>query len=528
MSRISVLSVSLASKCRILFGLAVLLIIASALFVPWLRTNDLVHDKNLYVARQIARLALAKCELTAGNWELKQKALTNWWPAGAVSYGVRSPVPRLIAIDDPIDPKPPARADEYLAESIVALAADRGLNEAQPLIENVDGNLLYHVVLPVRSVGGKYPQGTLLGVVATEYPAAGARVELLINLGLILMAGALAGTLAVLVFYLITQKLILSPVRQLRRVAESVSEGEHSIRSQIATGDEFEELARAFNAMLAHLQSSENELRTMNRSLDTRLGEVAERNVALFEANKVKSQFLANVSHELRTPLTSIIGFAELLREAASTEGGRTLRYAENIMSSGRLLLGIINDLLDLAKIEAGKLELHLAPVELGELAGNLIDFMRPLADKKNLQLIAEVAPDLPQIVSDAGRIQQILYNLLSNAVKFTPEGGRVELRIQREDGDHINVSVHDTGIGIPEKDLPLVFEKFWQLDDSMTREHSGTGLGLAISQELAGILGGSIEVASEVGKGSVFTVSLPLQPPSAAETAILHAVRLN
>lgn len=526
--RISLFSVSLASKCRILFGLAVLMIISSALFVPWLRMRDLVHDKNLFVARQIAKLALAKSELSAGNWETKQKALSNWWPSGAVSYGIRSPVPRLIAVSDPSDPKPPPGLDPYLSDAIVGLAADRGLSETQPLIEDVDGTLLYHVVLPVRSVGGKYAQGTLLGIVAAEYPASGARVELLINLGLILMAGALAGILAVLVFYLITQKLILSPVRQLRRVAESVSEGEHSIRSQIATGDEFEELARAFNAMLAHLQASENELRTMNRSLDTRLGEVAERNVALFEANKVKSQFLANVSHELRTPLTSIIGFAELLREAASAEGGRTLRYAENIMSSGRLLLGIINDLLDLAKIEAGKLELHLASVDLAELARNLIDFMQPLADKKNLELSTDVSPNLPTIHSDAGRIQQILYNLLSNAVKFTPEKGRVELRIQQLSPQMIGISVHDTGIGIPDSDIPRVFEKFWQLDDSMTREHSGTGLGLAISRELAGILGGTIDVTSKVGKGSVFTVTMPVNCPTETETRVLHAIPLN
>ncbi len=299
------------------------------------------------------------------------------------------------------------------------------------------------------------------------------------------------------------------------------------MRSTVATGDEYEELARAFNAMLSHLQTSENELRSTNKSLDTRLGELAERNVALYEANKIKSQFLANVSHELRTPLTSIIGFAELLRESASAEGGRMLRYSENIMSSGRMLLGIINDLLDLTKIDAGRLELHLATVDMKEMAANLIDFMRPLAEKKSLQLVPIVAEDTPKIVSDAGRIQQILYNLLSNAVKFTPEGGLVELRLSGVEGG-ISIIVRDTGVGIAAEKLELIFEKFRQLDESMTREHTGTGLGLAISKELVSLLGGTISVTSEAGKGSEFTVFLPLETKMPETGLDLHDIKLT
>lgn len=528
MARISWLSISLASKCRMLFGSAVLLIIASAIFVPWLRMRDLVHETNIQLARRAGRLAIARSGLTeGGNWELKQRALTAWWPEGAELHGLISPVPRLIPLADPSDPKPPPWADTELAQAILELARNPGLQDAPPAITTTDGNVVYRAVLPVRSIGGRYPQGTLIGVVAVDYPAPNARLNLLVNLGLSLMAGGLAGMLAVLVFYLITQKLILSPVRELTRVANSVSQGEHSVRSQIATGDEFEELARAFNAMLAHLQASETELQTINRSLDTRLGDLAERNVALFESNKVKSQFLANVSHELRTPLTSIIGFAELLREAASTEGGRLHRYSENIMSSGRLLLGIINDLLDLAKIEAGKLELHLGTVNLAEMCRNLIDFMQPLADKKNLTLNAEIDPDCPTIQSDAGRIQQILYNLISNAVKFTPDGKAVTLELRREGDDRVRVTVRDTGIGIPEADLSRVFEKFQQLDDSMTREHSGTGLGLAISKELVTMLHGTIHVSSELGKGSTFWIVLPIESHFDSITQPLGDVRL-
>ncbi len=490
--------------------------------------RDLVHETNVSLARQIGRLALARSDLGAGNWLRKQQALDAWWPAGAEQHALRSPVPRLIPLSDPSNPKPPPSVDDYIRLATLELLADPTLQEAAPTVSRIDGDVVYRIVLPVRSTGGKYHQGTLLGVVAVEYAAPTARLNLWVNLGLTLMAGALAGILAVLVFYLITHKLILSPVRELTQVAESVSEGEHAVRSQIATGDEFEELARAFNAMLAHLQSSENELRTINRSLDTRLGELAERNVALFEANKIKSQFLANVSHELRTPLTSIIGFAELLREAASSEGGRMLRYSENIMSSGRMLLGIINDLLDLAKIEAGKLDLHVGPINIVDMCKNLIDFMRPLADKKSLQLGAEIDDDVPLITSDAGRIQQILYNLLSNAVKFTPDGGLVSLRLRRFDNHRIEVAVKDTGIGIPEAELIGVFEKFRQLDDTMTREHSGTGLGLAISKELVTMLGGTIDVTSELGKGSTFSVLLPIAKRFASESTLIPEVQLN
>jgi two-component system sensor histidine kinase BarA len=527
MANVSVLSISLAAKCRLLFGLAVLLIIGATLFVPWVRMSDLVHAQNSLLARQIGRLAVSVIDIGGQNWDLKQQTLENWWPAGAPRYGLEGPVPRLIPIADPANPKPPPHADDYLRQAIEELARDPSLNESEPIHQNRQSQLVYRIVMAVRSRGGPYSPGTLLGVVAVDYPAPEASVALLINFVLSLMAGGLAGILAVLVFYLITQKLILSPVRELTRVSESVSQGQHGVRSEIATGDEFEELARAFNAMLTHLQTSENELRTINKSLDARLAEVAERNVALFEANKIKSQFLAIVSHELRTPLTSIIGFAELLREAASVQGGRALRYAENIMSSGRMLLGLINDLLDLAKIEAGKLELHLANVDLSELVRNLSDFIRPLADKKSLQLVTEIDPDIPPIVSDAGRIQQVLYNLLSNAVKFTPEGGLVEVRLTRATETTIAVSVRDTGIGIPPDQIGSVFEKFRQLDDSMTREHSGTGLGLAISRELVTLLGGAITVTSEINKGSIFSVTLPIDAALSAETTAMHNVNL-
>ncbi|MBX3394739.1 MAG: HAMP domain-containing histidine kinase [Phycisphaerae bacterium] len=527
MARISFFKVSLAAKCRILFGLAVLLIVSAALFVPWLRMRDLVHLMNGQLIRQTGRLAIARSELGADNWELKQRALETWWPSNAAKYGYTGPAPRLIRLSDPNQPVAPPDADSFTREAIDEFIRNPSASELPPKWDSSSGAFVYRMAFAVRSAGGKYPAGALLGIVAVEYVAPRARVDFLINFGLSLMAGALAGILAVLVFYLITQKLILSPVRELTEVAESVSQGDHSIRSSIATGDEYEELSRAFNAMLSHLEASENELKRINKSLDTKLAELAERNVALFEADKLKSQFLSIVSHELRTPLASIIGFAELLREASSAEGGRALRYSENIMSSGRMLLGLINDLLDLAKIEAGKLELHLGGVNMEEMIRNLLDFMRPLADKKSLQLSMIAAEGVPTITSDSGRIQQILYNLLSNAVKFTPDGGLIEVSLSALSGDHVSVKVRDTGIGIPPGELDNVFEKFKQIDGSMTREHSGTGLGLAISRELAIRLGGTILVSSEFGKGSEFTVVLPVAAPEGAIDTMTSTINL-
>ncbi len=507
--------ISLAAKCRILFGLAVLLIVLSALYVPWLRTRDLVHESNMNSARQMALLAAQRCDLQSSrDWSIPQGALEHWWRRGSSSLGLYGPCPRLVQLT-PNNPMPPPGADGFLRTGIAALVANAGERETTRIESaSSSGEPLYRCMLAIRSNGERFPQGTLLGVVVVDYVAADARFDLLTNLGIMVMSAALAFILATLVFYLITNKLILRPVRELRQVAEQVSAGNHDVRSSIVTGDEFEDLARAVNAMLAHLETSRLELETINRSLDTRLGELAELNVRLFEANKLKNHFLANVSHELRTPLTSIIGFAELLRESHLTDGGRSLRYSENILSSGRMLLAIINDLLDLAKIEAGKLELHIGAVNLRDMADALIDFMQPLAMKKKLTLVSDVADEIPAVQSDSGRIQQVLYNLLSNAVKFTDEGGRVELRITHPEPERVRLTVTDTGVGIPSDKLERIFDSFVQLDGSMTREHSGTGLGLTITRELVQLLGGTITATSEVGRGSVFTVMLATLPP--------------
>jgi signal transduction histidine kinase len=328
-----------------------------------------------------------------------------------------------------------------------------------------------------------------------------------------MLAGASGAVLAILAFYMIAQRLVLMPVTTLRRVAEQVAWGELAVRAHLTTGDEFQELSEAFDNMLSSLNEAHEEQRKINRSLDVKLGELAEMNVALYESNRLKSEFLANVSHELRTPLVSIIGFAELLRDASEQQEAdqkRLGRYSENILSSGRSLLELINDLLDVAKIEAGRFELHVSEFSITELCNDLIDFVRPLADKRQQTLEARLAGDLPRFRSDSGRIKQILFNLLSNAVKFTPTGGRIRLAADRDGAERVRLTVSDTGPGIPPDQRDAIFEKFRQLDSSTTREHTGTGLGLAITKDLVALLGGYIELDSTGGGGATFIVTLP------------------
>jgi signal transduction histidine kinase len=230
--------------------------------------------------------------------------------------------------------------------------------------------------------------------------------------------------------------------------------------------------------------------------------------------NQVKSEFLANMSHELRTPLNSIIGFSEVL-ENVDALNERQKRYVTNIHKSGHLLLELINNILDLAKLEAGKMEPEPSEFSLTQLASGLCDMIRPLAEKKNIQLSLHAPTEMPNVFQDQLKVHQILTNLLSNAIKFTPEGGRINVHLERSLNHRVVIKVADTGVGIAASDRELIFEKFRQGpaaigDNTLTREFSGTGLGLSIVRELCILLGGTVELESEVGSGSVFTVRLP------------------
>ena len=487
--------------------------------------NDLVLQRHLAIAKEAATLALVTTDLEGQPWDTAQETINRNWPKlSKLGEGTFSATPpRLISADEA-----KARAEMgyhgFIDETINHLRADRQALYKFKIDKDANGNEQVRLAMAVRASEGSKSPGSLIGIIEVSVPThEGPAMMNVFVLGAAVCCGAL---LAVLVFYLITQKILLSPVRKLRRIAEKVTTGDMEVQSMIATGDEFEELGTAFNAMLTHLRASQEELRKTNKSLDTRLGELAERNVALFESNRLKSEFIANVSHELRTPLVSIIGFAELLAEFGHRppeDMTRLLRYANNILTSGRNLLDLINDLLDLAKIEAGKLNLHIVDLDLTPLCTALIDFVTPLAEKKDLTLTLDMAESLPSMSSDAGRIKQILFNLLSNAIKFTPDNGSVTLSVHKGFDGGIVFDVIDTGPGISEEEQAIIFEKFRQLDSSVTREFSGTGLGLAITRELAHMLGGSVSLSSELDKGSTFTVTLPLKAPTEARLPLIN-----
>jgi two-component system, NarL family, sensor histidine kinase BarA len=317
-----------------------------------------------------------------------------------------------------------------------------------------------------------------------------------------------------LVLHLILRKLVIRPLRHLRDVSEEISQGQYNLRAEIDTNDEFHELAMAFNRMLRHLTESQEQLRSLNSELDRRVDQLAQANLHLYEANRLKSDFLANMSHELRTPLNSIIGFSDVLQDISSlTE--KQKRYASNIQKSGRTLLEMINDILDLAKIEAGKLEVRPVLFDINQIVQAQCDMMRSLSEDKNIDLQVQVDPALEPVFQDQPKLQQVLTNLLSNALKFTPEGGFVTVTAGPLGDDRFHLTVADTGVGIPESDFEVIFEKFRQSSgvvqgDNLTRQFSGTGLGLSIVKELCKLLGGEIGLSSHVGKGSTFRVVLP------------------
>ena len=338
------------------------------------------------------------------------------------------------------------------------------------------------------------------------------------NRAILITAALVTAILAMVASYVIVRYVIVKPVKHLRDVSDAIAAGKLTIRSQIQTGDEFEELSHAFNRMLHNLVTMQQELRDVNGDLDRKVDELAQANMALFEMNRLKSDFLATMSHELRTPLNSIIGFSEVL--AGSDQlNDRQRRYASNIQSSGKMLLGMINDILDLAKIESGKMEVRSEDFSIRDVCEAVTSLVRPIAERKNIDLECRLDEAIPLLRQDAGKLRQIIYNLLSNAIKFTPEGGRVTLRARAE-GRHVVIEVEDTGIGIAEEDREKIFEKFRQARvpgqdaDVLTREHQGTGLGLSIVRELTKLLGGDVHLESRPGQGSTFTIRLPMQLP--------------
>jgi signal transduction histidine kinase len=546
--------ISLAVKCQILFGAAVVMIIAAALYWPWQRMEQLTGQLNERAAAAVARQIVAEHVSRPNLRPATTHPATTEAPPAPTTTQVRGEPylpPRFIAasarsaVPDRLTRFERSAMERFISDSDKTFFArdydnGEGYRYAQPLFASADcvrchqQNLaaLIGSPAPARSATTNEvatstapttqttPQtAQLLGIVSVDIPSQISTNQLILNRVFILTAGLLAGTLAVIIFYLITTKIILQPVRVLQETAEKVSEGDLNIRSDISTGDEFQQLSETFNTMLINLKAGADQLKAVNKSLDLRLGQLAESNVALFESNRLKSEFLANVSHELRTPLNSILGFTELLRDLTGQQNDpKVIRYIHNITRSGNHLLDLINDLLDLAKIEAGKMEVRSEPLTIADMFEALINLLKPISEPKGLTISPNVASGVPIIHTDPAKLQQVLYNFLSNAIKFSPDKGSIELSADLEGLDQVRISVTDHGPGIAPEQHAVIFEKFRQIDASVTRQHGGTGLGLAISKELASLLGGSIGVRSAPGEGATFWIILPLRIEAGAQ----------
>jgi protein-histidine pros-kinase len=229
------------------------------------------------------------------------------------------------------------------------------------------------------------------------------------------------------------------------------------------------------------------------------------------EASRLKSEFLANMSHELRTPLNAIIGFAQLMYNGrVGPVSPQHQEYLGDILTSSRHLLQLINDVLDLAKVESGKMELRPESVDLQQLVGEVRDIVRGLAAAKHLSIDIQVDGEVAVVFLDPARLKQILYNYLSNAIKFTPDGGSITISIVPAGPDALRLDVTDSGIGIAEENFGKLFVEFQQVDASAAKKYQGTGLGLALTRRIAEALGGRVDVRSALGKGSTFSAILP------------------
>ncbi len=474
---------------------------------------------------------------------------------------------RLIRTTGPLK-TPEGQLDEFEKELIGRLTRDSG-DSAPTSRTDEAGNYIYYQPLRIEtSCLNCHPQddhrsslglGSLQGVIRVELSDPPSRKQLTRFWSMLLAAAIVTAFVGLVSFYVMIRLIIIKPLRSLREVSEAISRGDITKRVQLETGDEFEALGTAFNRMMQHLVSMQDELRGTNTQLRKKVDELATQSLKLFETNRIKSDFMATMSHELRTPLNSILGFSEVLG-SIDTLSDKQRRYVENINNSGQTLLNMINDILDMARLEAGRLEAAPTQFHIAAVVDAQIDMARPLVDKKNLSLVCNIQQGLPQMYQDANRIGQILNNLLSNAIKFTPEGGQISVDVSRTKGviepaakqepsrepgeadrepapepiPLLEIKVSDSGVGISPDDRQVIFEKFRQAgtsaspDAAMTRKYSGSGLGLSIVKELCRLLEGNVTVDSRLGFGSVFTVILPweFRAPDVQQSPLLSDLR--
>jgi predicted CxxxxCH...CXXCH cytochrome family protein len=563
---------SLEVKCLALFGVFLLLVVGASFLSYWRVTEKVVQDQSPRTGRVMAERAMMtihwdgcearefatvarkfrqnmsdlpfevegyhrKEDLPAGKAETPA---THPGPRPEVKAWVISPNPEVRDLQPKSDferqvlrdfakPKSPSASPEpEYRESFAAGHYDyyqpfrfkKGCSDIPCHQPDTTGRAFGEPQTPewgsAAPGGVAWAEGDLMGVVHVQVPKdpdIDHQIQFYWNVHL--AVAIVTAFLGMIAFYVTLRYLIVRPMKHLRDVSDAISHGNVALRADIRTGDEFESLGVAFNRMLRHLVTMQDELRQANVELDGKVDELAQLNMQLYEMNRVKSDFLATMSHELRTPLNSILGFSDVLGSIDALDD-KQKRYVQNIQKSGRMLLEMINNILDLAKIESGKMDIRLVEFSIEHVVQAQCDMARPLTEKKNIDLETDIQPGLPPLMQDQSRVQQLLNNLLSNAIKFTPEGGRIMVAANRSERGDLLMRVIDTGVGIAEEDQQIIFEKFRQGrtampgGDAMTREYSGTGLGLSIVKELCRLLEGEVSVQSELGTGSAFTVRLP------------------
>ena len=320
--------------------------------------------------------------------------------------------------------------------------------------------------------------------------------------------------LAIVTSVLLARRLV-RPIESIQAAAAKIGSGALDDRLEISSRDELGALAEEFNRMAERLQESysglERKVQERTRELANALAALDEKSRELEAASRHKSEFLASMSHELRTPLNAISGFAQVLRKQLFGEiNAKQDEYLDDILSSGNHLLSLINDVLDLSKVEAGQVELKVASFSLREALERGVVMVRERASKDGVQVALAATPDVGTVSGDERRIRQVIFNLLSNAVKFTPTGGAVDVSATRANGE-VRIAVADTGPGISPEDQERIFEEFQQTEAGLA-QNEGTGLGLALSKRLVELHGGRIWVDSEPGKGSTFIFTLPVE----------------
>ena len=362
----------------------------------------------------------------------------------------------------------------------------------------------------VQPLGEKYVAGYALLMDVYGKPALMLRADMprdiyqrgRTNIAYLILAIVGVGLVVGVVAMLIIEKWVLSRLTRLSKSVSNIGEsGDLSTRVSMGGRDEVSKLADTIDVMTETLEQSSKTLR--------------KKNVQLEEATQAKSEFLAHMSHELRTPLNVIMGFSELMLDGVSGKVNKEQRQCLNdIWGGGQHLLGLVNDILDLSKIESGKMELKLRDIELPSVTESLRSEIMPMLAPRKQSLDIKAEKGLPLVRADRAKVTQVLLNLLSNSSKFTPDGGKLRVEAVREN-NWCRVSVIDNGIGIKQEDQERIFEPFCQLDSALEKEERGTGLGLTIARQIVEKHGGRIWVESEYGKGSRFTFTLPLATAS-------------